>query len=101
MTVALQNFYSFQITQAVTNTAQVIQAPGIIPGAEAPHTTSAIIKALKGNGGSVYLGPPGVTAATGYILDAGETIAVDTLGLSKLYMNGASGNTLSVLLVGP
>jgi|SRR5215831_1293709 len=99
MPAAFQNFYSFQITQASAGTAQPVQSAAI-----GGNAMSAIIKASKANTAAVALGGSTVTTSTGYLLEAGEVLAVDALGLAKLYMNSTAtgaGATLSVLLSGP
>jgi len=100
MPAAFQNFSSFQVAQTTGSTAQPVQGAAVSSGG----AMSAIIKASKTNTAAVALGGSAVTPMTGYLLEAGEVISMDTLGLSKLYMNSTAtgaGATLYVLLLGP
>ena len=49
------------------------------------------IKALSTNVATVYLGPSGVTTATGYPLDPGEAISYGATNLSAIYLIGLNG----------
>jgi len=104
MSVLPQSFYSLNVAVSAASTPQQVQPQPTAPGSGAPHTTGAIIKADSANTAAVYLGGPGVTAAQGYPLAAGETVAFDANGLGKLWMLSTAtgaGATLHVLLTGP
>lgn len=50
-----------------------------------PSYHGVIIKALSTNTGTIYVGLVGVTAATGYPLDAGETVTIPVDNANKVY----------------
>lgn len=66
-------------------------------GAEvALTTTSALIsgvtvKALHGNTGWIYVGANPVTSTTGYVLDAGEAVFIETDNLADVYVDCSVG----------
>jgi|SRR5215472_18299491 len=102
MSVLPQTFHSFQGAIATANTAQVVQSQAGGAGAEPPNSTGAIIKADKGNSAAIYLGDSTVTPATGYMMDAGDIVAIDANGLGKLWVtSGTAAMKFYVLLTGP
>jgi hypothetical protein len=93
---------SFQVTLTEAGTAQGIEPPGAGPGAGNPQISSAVIRAMKGNGGTIYVGGAGVTSATGFELAAGDAVSMDEMGLGKFFFNGTkTGDKICVLWVGP
>jgi len=81
----------------VTGQATVQAAGSPIELISTVRTYLIVIRANIANTGSVYLGGPGVSAATGYILDAGEAIAIQVDNLKKsVWMDvGVSGEGVS------
>lgn len=54
------------------------------------------IKALHENTGWIYVGPSGVTASNGFVLDAGESHFIDIDNLASIYLNSSvSGEGVS------
>ena len=49
-------------------------------------TNGVVVKALKSNAGTVYIGASGVTTSTGYPLVAGEAISYAVTNLSAIYL---------------
>lgn len=58
---------------------------------------TVIIKAHTANTGPVYLGPTGLSAANGYELSPGESVAIDASELSAIFSFSAAAQTLSLL----
>lgn len=63
-------------TKSVTTSASAIVASKTI-------VSGAILQSIDGNGGLIYIGGSGVTAANGYQLSAGESISLNVLFQSK------------------
>lgn len=97
--------FTKSVELAVAKTPQQIEKPGVVPGAENPQTSAAIIKAKKGNTGALFIGfskaelePEG----EGFELAAGESVAIDLNGLGGMWFTGANAKDKLVLLgVGP
>ena len=77
--------YSGQLT--VSATAQRLPITSLANGVQ--------LRAGSGNAGNVYIGPAGVTTATGYPLAAGSTISYNTANLGDLYYIGTAADTLA------
>lgn len=56
---------------------------------------SVTVKALSTNSGTIYVGNSGVSSSNGFQLAAGDTISLDLVDLSTVYID-ASANTQSV-----
>lgn len=93
---------SFQVTMAGVAEEQAVQKPNVAPGAGNPQMGSVAVRAMKGNLGVIYVGPKGVTAATGFELAAGDIVNMDITSLGGLYAIGTkAGDKLCVFFVGP
>lgn len=69
-----------------------------VPGTALAGRQSIVIKALRSNTATVYVGATGVTAATGYPLDPGETLPGDFSASAGIFAIAASGTqTLATL----
>lgn len=108
MTGSDLSFGSGQVTLAAAGTMQQVAPPPAldIPGQEGIQTTAAIIKALAGNTGALYVGPFNATTdwlqTHGFVLDAGDSVSMDVIGLGKLWFDGDNdGDKICILLVGP
>jgi hypothetical protein len=106
--VANINFNSAVVTLAASGTMQQVGVPPTldVPGSEGSQVASAIVKALAGNSGKIYVGPKNITAnwllTNGYELVAGDSVSVDALGLGNLYFDGGhTGDGICILTVGP
>jgi hypothetical protein len=53
-------------------------------------SNGVVLKADYANTGTIYIGPAGVTTATGYPLKAGEAISYGIGNLSAIYMIGTN-----------
>jgi len=71
----------------------VTTSPAALPGQAL--VSGLVVKALSGNAGVVYVGPSGVTAATGYPLAAGEAISFAVQNANSLFVLGV--NTTDVV----
>lgn len=93
---------SFQVELVEPKKAQAIEPPGNVPGSENPQIGGLVIKALKGNKGTVYVGGLGVTEAAGYPLEPGETLPIDVMGLGGAEFIGPNAkDSVAVCWVGP
>ena len=68
--------------QLTTTGAVVLPTQALVNG--------VVIKALSTNVSAIYLGPSGVTTATGYPLFAGESISYGVTNLNAIYLIGAN-----------
>ena len=66
--------------QAATVSAVALPAQALVNG--------YVLKAMTGNTGILYIGPAGVTAATGYPLAVGEAISYAVTNASAIYFLG-------------
>lgn len=57
-----------------------------------PSKHGVIVKALPGNNGTIYVGLAGVTTATGFPLDAGETVTIPVDDANKVYARSDINN---------
>lgn len=93
---------AFQVALAAENVEQAVEKPSVEPGKGNPQMSSVAIRAMKGNGGVLYVGPKGVTAANGFELAAGDALTVDITSLGQLFFTGPKvGDKLCVFFVGP
>lgn len=106
--VANINYGSAVVTLAASGTMQQVGVPPTldVPGLEGAQVASAIVKALAGNTGKIYIGPKNATAnwllTNGFELVAGDSVSMDALGLGNLYFDGGStGDKICILTVGP
>jgi hypothetical protein len=92
---------SFQVALTTAGTAQ--QVVGGLTGARLNNQIEAcVVKALKANTGTIYLGATGVSSTTGMELVAGDSVPFDALSINSLYFNGtATGDKIAVMWVGP
>lgn len=60
-------------------------------------SVSVAIKAGSRNVGSCYLGVTGVSSANGFELSAGQTLTMDLLNASALFVRGTAADTVSFL----
>lgn len=70
-------------------TAQQTSTTGAVSLPTKALANGAVVKALSTNTGTVYIGPAGVTAATGYPLLAGEAISFAVGNLNQLFIIGS------------
>lgn len=80
-----------QLVIVTANTRVPLWSPaGPAPAPQRKRITSVVVRALLGNTGSIYVGGPAVTIATGLELAPGEgcSVAVDDLG--KIFFVGAN-----------
>lgn len=56
-------------------------------GSSTALTSGVTVKALHGNTGMVYVGANPVTSSTGFVLDAGESIFIETDNLADIYID--------------
>ena len=76
---------------AVTTAAQALK--GTYVGA-----SYLVVKSLKANTGTVYIGGAGVTDTTGYALDPGDSVVVPYNAVNGLFaIAAATGNSLTWL----
>ena len=54
-----------------------------------------LVKALSTNSGITYVGPSGVSATTGYALQAGDSVELDVDNVNKLYAIGTASDKLT------
>lgn len=54
---------------------------------------------IKATTGPVYVGPAGVTVASGYVLNAGDELELKVYDLSTVYVVAASAQTVSWIAV--
>jgi len=103
MSVIGSSIVSFQVALAAGGTAQAVEpTAGEVPGTDNPVFGDGYVGALVGNTSSLYIGPLGVTAATGYELQKGTSIRLSSLGFGRLYFVGATtGDKLCVIGEGP
>lgn len=88
----MDTFRSGQVT--ISGSAQQLS---IIP----KGVNSAVIKALNGNVGVIYVGSDNsVSSATGFELAAGESIPVTLVNPSKLWVIGTANDKLCWASVG-
>jgi hypothetical protein len=60
------------------------------------------VRALLGNAGTVYVGGPAVSAATGFELAPGEALSLDVADSAAVFIDAAtSGDGVSLVWVGP
>lgn len=59
----------------------------------ARHFKKLTIKAATGNTGDMAVGNSGVTATSGFILDAAEVVTLDISGIESVYIFGAASHT--------
>jgi hypothetical protein len=83
-------FSSAQKLIAVTNTA--------VPLATTNLVGSYIVKALAGNGSTIYCGGSDVTSSNGFELSAGESVSVDGKDMAFFYINGTATQGVSILI---
>lgn len=97
------NVGSFQVALTKELIPQAVEPPGKTPGAENPQITSVAVRAMKGNGGIIYLGnEETATVLKGFELAAGDAVTIDVLGLGDLWFNGTkTGDKLCVFWAGP
>lgn len=60
--------------------------------ASTPSKHGVLVKAMPGNTGNVFVGLVGVTTATGFPLDAGESLMVPVDDANKIYVIGSADN---------
>ena len=85
-----------------------VSVPAVIYSGQQATTTSAaalpsqalangyVITALPANTGTVYIGPAGVTASTGYPLVAGQSISYQVTNASAIYIvDATSGDKIA------
>lgn len=90
--VAPTNVIHNQTLIAVGGTAIVL---GI-----ATRIRTVVIRAHAGNAGDVYVGGAGVTAANGYVLAQGESIALAIESRATMFINGPNvGDGVSYICV--
>jgi len=97
-------FGTFQVTLTTAGTSQQVQKPSNIPGQENPQINSMVLRAMKSNGGVLYLGGSAAEAeaATGFELAAGDMLSIDISGGGKIWMNGTKAlDKLTVAWTGP
>lgn len=70
--------------QQTTTTAAVV-LPSVLFG-----SGPVILKAPKANAASIEIGAAGVTTATGFVLDPGDSVSLSIDNLSHLYLIGAN-----------
>ena len=78
----------------------VVAAAGTAVELSAPYILEAgvWIKALTGNGGSIYVGPEGVNSTNGYVLAADETVFIETNNLHNIFLDTSNaGDGVSFL----
>lgn len=79
----------------VTTAGTAVQLP-------AGAALSVTVRALSTNAGTIYIGPVGVTTATGFPLSAGDALSMDIANLNLLYANAdVSGDKVRYLRVAP
>jgi hypothetical protein len=101
MAGSILNCGSFQVNFPTKEVAKAIEPPGSIPP-ENPQISSCIIRALKGNTGTIYVGDSTVTNTTGFELAAGDSLNLDIMGLGKAYGWASKENDkIAVFWVGP
>lgn len=102
---ANQGFSTFQVSlvEAGDAHAQKLDAQGA-PGEGEPQVSGITIRAMKGNGGVIFLGGSAAEAAAeeGFELAAGDALSVDITGTGNIWMSGTkAGDKLCVAGVGP
>jgi hypothetical protein len=65
--------------------------------ANAVASRSFALGASPDNSETIYIGPAGVTAATGFPLTPGSTVSIDGGGLDDLWVVGTQGDQVSWL----
>jgi hypothetical protein len=97
------------VTKAATAPSDVVpiiavmplMPPAIVAGVQIATTgavalpaidlfNGVVLKAAIGNSGVIYVGPAGVTMATGYPLNPGDAISYAVANLSAIYMIGVN-----------
>lgn len=79
-----------------------VEAPGVVAGAENPPINTAVVKALKSNGETIFIGDKTVTEANGFPLEPGDAVSIDVQGLGL--MNAVAkkaADKLAIFWVGP
>lgn len=85
-----------------TNGEEQVEKPSGKPGTDNPPISSIVVRALKGNVGTVYIGGKGVSAANGFPLEPGDSISMDIQGLGLLFGIAVNAkDKLAFFYVGP
>ena len=77
--------------QSIVTTGTAVQLPANT------LTDGVVIEALSSNTSSVYLGDASVTTANGLELPPGSAMSLPLSNTNLIYINGASGQTVSFL----
>jgi hypothetical protein len=98
-------FSTFQVSLVKEGDAfaQRIDVQGGVGSGE-PQISGITIRAMKGNGGILYIGGSAAEAAAaeGFELTAGDALSLDITGTGNIWMSGTkSGDRLCVAGVGP
>lgn len=84
--------------------ARVVTAQQTLAGAAAEAIAAnadgafaIFVKALSGNAGTLYVGDSTVSSATGYPLEAGDSIPVPTGSADGIFIRGTAADKAAVL----
>lgn len=103
--MGLVNYGSAQVTLTTAGTRQRVMPEPTpdVPGAENPQVGGAVVRALTGNTGKIYVGGGAVSATNGYQLAAGErTPFLHVADVGSLWFDGdTNGDKICLLWVGP
>jgi hypothetical protein len=86
--VSLPYGFSNLATGQVIMTGSAVQLP-------ANNASMVTLSGLKGNAHPIYVGPVGVTAATGLEVEPGVPVELDVANTNMLYAIGTGGDVLS------
>ena len=76
-------------------TSDATAAPLVGPGFSFEADKKVVVRASASNSASIYVGPSGVTTATGFALTAGESVEVWVDDPAKVFVVSAATQTYS------